>query len=812
MMNPLHPPFRALVHALRFRSTALPVRSNLLWALPWILLCLLLVWPRPGNAQSMLQQDFSMDSELPWTLEADRVESLQAEQIFEAQGNVLIRQGPNLIQADTARYFRETGFALLNGNVRIEWDGDILVGEQADFDLLNNVGWVTDGEMFLAQDHVYIRGELLEKRCEQTYAFREAHLTTCDGPVPAWSIKSSEGEVTAGGYAQMWHPRFQIKDTPVLYSPYMIFPVKTERQSGFLIPEPSFSSRLGAGLSLPYYWAIDEEQDATFYVNMMSKRGVMTGMEYRHFTNLDSKGVWQADWLLDSKTAPTEADEDPQFRGDGLNRPNEHRYWIRGKYDGYLGDPLWRTKLDLDMVSDQNYLREFKHGYTGYTRVHNNMLRDFGRGMNNIDSLYRNNAVEVSRNWSQVGFRGAMHYSQALQYWTDNNPSNENPTLQRLPELNLDFYKTRIGETPFELEARTQAVYFWREKGTTGARAEVYPRLSLPWTTGFGTLTPSAGWRQTLYAIDKHQQVRGIPDNVDESKDFSERGLPDFRLDAFTSLFNIYDFEKQDQVTPTLDNVGNAHWTRMKHTIQPELTYSYIPHVDQDENPLFTRDDRINKRNLLSYTLHNIFNRRMDQVERRAGTEDTLLAEDIFRVRTTYRDFLRVRFDQAYDFEEANRDDNLDTYERRPFSDIRTDMVFSPGKYIDLITRSWYSPYMNTITQHEHMLQGSYPGLGSAYFGFDFRSEVTDDIWRQNQEKREILRVGGLVNLPRGWFARADFKRDLLAKEDLEKLFGIGFTHQCYFLDFLFSQTQDEDRFELRISLKGLEDMLGLGL
>jgi LPS-assembly protein len=777
------------------------------------LLCLLLVWPRPGSAQSMFQQEFSVDSELPWTLEADRVESLQAEQIFEAQGNVLILQGPNQIQADTAQYFRETGFALLNGNVRIEWDGDILVGEQADFDLKNNIGWVTDGEMFLAQDHVYIRGELLEKRCDQTYAFRGAHLTTCDGPVPAWSIKSNEGEVTTGGYAQMWHPRFQVKDTPVLYSPYMIFPVKTERQSGFLVPEPSFSSRLGAGLILPYYWAIDEEQDATFYVNMMSKRGVMTGMEYRHFTNLDSKGVWQADWLLDSETAPTEAEEDTQFQGDGLNRTNEHRYWIRGKYDGYLGDPLWRTKLDLDMVSDQNYLREFKHGHTGYTRVHNTMLRDFGRGMNNIDSLNRSNAVELSRNWSQVGFRGSMHYTQALQYWTDNNPSNENPTLQRLPELSLDFYKTTIGETPFELEATSNAVYFWREKGTTGTRAEIFPRLSLPWSTGFGTITPSAGWRQTLYAIDKHQQVSGIPDSVDESKDFNERGIPDFRLDAFTSLFNIYDFGRQDQVTPTLDNVGNAYWTKMKHTIQPELSYRYIPHVDQDENPLFTSSDRIGKRNLLSYTLHNIFNRRMDQVERRDDTtEDAVLAEDPLLVKTTYHEFLRVRFDQDYDFEEADRDDNLETYERRPFSDIRTDVVFSPGKYIDLVTRSWYSPYMNTITQHEHMLQGSYPGLGSAYFGFDFRSEVTDDIWRRNQQKREILRVGGLVHLPRGWFARADFKRDLLTKEDLEKLFGIGFTHQCYFLDFLFTQTQDEDRFELRISLKGLEDMLGLGL
>lgn len=772
-----------------------------------LLLFLFLAIPQLAGAQSLFQQEFSTQPDQPWTLEADHVESLRQEQVFVATGNVVIRHGLNRIQADSIRYFRDTGFAHLSGNVRIEWDGDILVGEEADFDLQQNIGWVTDGEMFLVQDHFYIRGQLLEKRCAQTYAFRDAQITTCDGPIPAWSIRSSEGEVTTGGYARMWHTRFQIRDTPVLYSPYLIFPVKTQRQSGFLIPEPSYSTRLGAGLNLPYYWAIDEETDATFYANMMSKRGVMAGAEYRYFTDLDTKGVWQADWLHDSKTAPTEADEDPQFRGDGLARPNSNRYWIRGKHDGYLFNPLWRTKLDVDIVSDQNYLREFKHGYTGYQRTHDNMLQNFGRGMDNIDSRLRTNAFELSRSWNQFGFRGGMHYTQALDYWTDNRPSTENPTLQRLPELNLDYYKTQLGTSPFELEARNQAVYFWREFGTTGGRVDIAPRVSLPWNTAYGTLTPSAGWRQTFYAIERHENS---PEGVNESKDLHERGIPDFRLDAFTSLFGIYDLGAPGNVSPVAENIGNSQWTKMKHTIQPELSYSYIPDVDQDSNPFFTRDDRINERNLLSYSLHNIFNRRLDRVVERPGIDGNEPLGDRIHVRSTYLDFLRIRFDQAYDFEEATRDDRLDQYERRPFTDLRTDVTFSPGRYVDLVNRSWYSPYDNKITEHEHIIRGNYPGLGWAYFGFDFLSEVTNDIRRQNQQKREILRVGGLINLPRGWFLSTDLKRDLQAREDIEKRFGVGFVHQCYFLNFLVSQTPDEDRFELRITLKGLEDMLGL--
>lgn len=795
--------------------------SRYLVSVLFFLLFMVMLLPLKAWGQGLLEQEFTLESGgEPWTLEADRVESLQQEQVFEAHGDVLIQQGQNTIRADKATYFRETGFAHLNGNVRIDWDGDILTGDSADFDLQNSVGWVTDGEMFLVSDNFYIRGKLLEKKCSNTYAFMDAQITTCDGPVPAWSLKSSEGEVTTGGYARLWHPRFQVKDKPVLYSPYMIFPVKTERQSGFLIPEPSYSSRLGVGLNIPYYWAISEEQDATLYANMMSKRGVMVGAEYRHFTNLDSKGVWRADWLLDSEVAETEADESPQFRGDGLTRSNKHRYWFRAKHDGFLGDPLWRTKVDLDFVSDQNYLREFKRGYSGYERTHDQMLADFGRGMNRIDSLVRSNAVELSRNWTQVGFRGSLRYNQNLRYWTDNNPSRDDPTLQTLPELNLDLYRMKVGPTPFELESRNQMAYFWRRSGTTGARMDFTPRLSLPWVTGYGTVTPSVMWRQTFYAIDKHD---GSWEDVDESKDFFERGIPEYRVDAVSSLFNVFDLGSQDRLAPTQENVGNSHWSKIRHTIQPELTYSYIPERVQNTNPQFVGSDTISKRNRMSYTLRNIFNRRMDQVVQtgpphgNAGGEAINGEDDLFSqaahsilARRDYRDFLIVRLDQYYDFDEADRDTDRDRYSRRPFSDIRTDVTFHPGRYLALENRTWYSPYMNKITQHEHMLRASYTGLGSAYFGFDFRAEVDDDIWRQNQGKREILRLGGLLHLPKGWTVRGDYRTDLHASEDLEKLFGLGYIHQCFFVEFVFSQTPDEDRYEVRFSLKGLEELTGL--
>lgn len=792
-----------------------------------LLVCLsfLVLSPRVTFGQTLPAQDALADAaevELSvvaaeaWTLEADRVESLQKEQIFKASGNVLIRQGENVIQADMATYFRETGFAHLSGNVRIHWNGDVMSGEYAEFNLHDSVGRITDGDLFFSEEHYYIRGKLLEKTCELTYRFKDAQITTCEGPVPAWSVKSSKGEITAGGYARLRHPRFQVRNMPILYFPYLIFPVKTERQSGFLIPEPFYSSRLGFGLNIPYYWVINEEQDVTFYANMMSKRGVMTGLEYRHFTSLDSKGVWRADWLHDKETAPTEADENPQFRDDGLTRPSAHRYWIRGKYDGFWGDPLWRIKVDLDLVSDQNYLREFKHGDAGFERTNDQMLADFGRGMSRIDSIIRKNAVELSRNWTMLGFRSSLQYDQHLAYWTDNRPSKDNPTLQRLPELNLDLYRITLSPTPLELESRNQAVYFWREKGTTGSRIEFLPKVSLPWSTGMGTLTPSVLWRQTFYVIDRHDDSWK---SVDESKRFFDRGIPEYRLEAFSSLFRIFDLGVQDKLAPTLENVGNSYWSKVKHTVQPELRYSYIPEQDQSGNPLFVETDRIDKRNRLSYTLRNTFNRRLDTVVQHQselptnegsvsgyGEENGLLMQNI-QTRREYLDFLTVRFDQFYDFNEAQRDTGLERYPRRPFSDLRMDVTFNLGKYISLENRTWYSPYLHRVTQHDHMLQLSHSDLGLAYFGFDFHAEV-DDVWRKNQSKREILRLGGLLQLPGGWTVRGDYRTDLQTEEDLERILGVSYTHQCYFVELLFSQTPDEERYEIRISLKGLGDLV----
>ena len=60
---------------------------------------------------------------------------------------------------------------------------------------------------------------------------------------------------------------------PILYAPYLSFPLSDARKSGILTPEIGSTGRSGNELSIPYYWNIAENYDATFTSHWFSARG-----------------------------------------------------------------------------------------------------------------------------------------------------------------------------------------------------------------------------------------------------------------------------------------------------------------------------------------------------------------------------------------------------------------------------------------------------------------------------------------------------------------------------------------------------------
>ena len=237
--------------------------------------------------ESSFRDRFEGDPNAKWQITAKKMSYDRDEGLYVAEGDVVITRAGQVLKANEARYNEKTGMVEAIGEVVLETNGDILKAEKALFDLNSQAGRITRGRIFLRENHYYIHGEDMEKTGPQTYVVKGCHLTTCDGDRPDWSITGSEVEVTVEGYGTVKNAVFRIRDRPAFYLPYARFPVKTKRQSGFLPPSMGYSSRNGAEVEIPFFWALSDQMDATFYEHYMVDRGLMQGLEYRYIAEGD---------------------------------------------------------------------------------------------------------------------------------------------------------------------------------------------------------------------------------------------------------------------------------------------------------------------------------------------------------------------------------------------------------------------------------------------------------------------------------------------------------------------------------------------
>lgn len=770
-------------------------RCSIHFALAVLLLAVLAAaLPLQGRA---LAQSFELPQELdenaPWTIEADKLVGMHDADILEAEGNVVLRQGVNYLQADFARYYRDTQWVYLRGNVRAGLGGDEIEAEEAEFDLANQVGWLTNGRIFLVEPHLYFTGQTVRKELGETYSFENAYVTACDACPAAWSFSADQGEVTVEGYAQLHGASLNILGQPVAYTPYMFIPAKTNRTSGLLFPDVGYSHNLGAYINLPIYIVIDEEQDITLYEYGMSERGFMQGVEYRNYLDLGTKTLVRFDWLYDQEIAREEYQENSPLNQDGLVRANHNRYWVRAMMDADLPYDF-EMRADMDFVSDQNYLREFHAGLSGFNHSQQEFLDEFSRSLAESDQN-RTSEILVTRDFERFAVSGSLEWNQSVEHGHGNAAYSRDPSLQRLPELSAYWFKDRLPGLeflPLEFSAETDYTYFWRRYGTTGNRFEISPGLSLPLISDYGSIIPSVTWRNTFWDVDEYEQSTLVEGN----DEIASRHLPIIQVTAFSELYNVYDFSG-DPFPVDVDNVGESRVAALKHSIQPRIEYTGIPHLEQREYPFFDWDDRIEERQDLTYSLTNVVTTREETVAMATDADGS--AEPALEV--DYADALRLRLEQTYDFNEATRDSNP-RYDRRPFSDILADVSINYLDYVSLSSKTWFSPYLGEITEHEHTLRVEIPDRFGAQMSFDFQGDV-DEFTRQNREAISILRTQADVTLMQGLSFDVEYDYDLTNEQELMRGMTVNFQHQCFDASFSYSRTGLDERFEAWINLVG---------
>lgn len=730
----------------------------------------------------------------PWRLNADRIIGQHGSEFIEAVGGATMVRGLNSLKADFIRYYQASRWVILRGNVRILWDGDVVRAKEAEFDLSSMQGWFKQGNVYVGKSSLIVQSEFARRYGASNYRFENAKFTACDGERPAWSFSAKEGDIDLAGRTRLYNSTFNVVDQPVAYMPFLSLPGNGKRQSGLLAPEISNSSLRGVVINQPYYWVIDDERDMTFFENAMSRRGLMQGFEYRHAENSLTQGDWRFDYLNDRMSAKELYNKNSDLQSNGLTRNNNNRWWLRSKYNGFFIDPAWNLKLDLDYVSDQNYLTEFSSGSSGFDRSNQDFLNRFGRSLDVADSLTRTSTAYLSRSWEKFGVTGKVAWVENLNYLNGNNPSSKDPTAQSLPELNAFAFKDRIPGTPFDLEAAGRFNYFWRQYGTRSVRTDLHPTLSLPLQFGPVTLIPTAGLRNTSYAVSGYDnEPTSTTTNKTPTRSMFEAGFT-----GFTELSRVYTL-KNDLLQPLPQNVGKNSWMAIRHSIEPRVEFAYVPVPgSQGRLPEFDTLDRLTRQNAITYSLTNVLDRKRSSVTAAQpapgamGTVPTLS--------TDYLDFLRLRVEQSYNRDEASRTDELNLYPRRPFSDIMLESSVKPEKYLTLTSKTYYSPYLNRPTEHEHSLTLTKENVGELRFTHDYLHPV-HEYTRQINNNVQVLGVGADYQITRNLKFVSDYTMDIAGHSDLQKKVGFVWRDQCYELQLKYIRKPTDSAVEFQFNL-----------
>ena len=716
--------------------------------------------------------DFSADDpDQPWIIDADTLHYDHSRQQYIAEGNVTIQRAGIILRADHIRFDKDALTVTASGNVVITGGEDTFSGSRIDLNLNDETGVLSDGYLYLRENNFHIRGKRIEKLGENTYKVESASVTTCDGEDPDWRIHGKYLKVTLEGYGVIKNATMKVREIPVLYLPYMIFPAKTKRQTGLLLPELGASQRWGYYINQPLFWAISDNSDATFYYHFMSERGHKLGAEYRYYLSQLTGGAWMFDYLNDRKVDDGIGDnsKDWGYPDDDYLRPNKDRYWFRGGH--YHTAPLGIAgRLEFDVVSDQDYLNEFKEGYSGYDDTEAYFNDTFGRQLDDYLDSVRLNRYNLRRPWSQ--------YSLNLDFrWYDDVINRrfdlQKDTTQRLPFIGFDAIKQPVLTTPLYYDLISSYNFFYRQDGDDGHRIDLFPRVYLPFSLGkILHIEPSAGLRGTFWSVKPETDTVGDKQH--------SRGLYDLRLDLTSDFFNIFD----------VDILGVD---RIKHTVVPEIVYTYIPNTDQQDIPQFDENDDIDPENLVTYSITNFFIARSPG-QKRQSTDPDLTETAHFN----YSQVGRFALSQSYDVAEARQTDLPAGTEKRPFSPILAELDLTFNRYLRLDSDAAWNIYDDR--------------LDSGNIAFDLSDRRDDRLYteyRYTRDSTESIYTDLWVNIVRSVGAGVEYERNLRSGERLKLGGKLEYRAKCWSLSGRYLREPSDRKIEFRIELTGLGGLTG---
>jgi len=719
----------------------------------------------PGSSSFAVEP---VHNENPVSLEAESMDYDKSLDVYHAKGKAKIFYTDATLFADDMQLDNKNNIATAQGNTLLKTGEDSLEGDKMVFNIADKTGTVYNARAFYARNHFYIRGDEIQKTGENTYFIKQPMATTCDGDNPDWQITGSDMKVTIEGYGSVKNACFRMKGIPVLYSPYIIFPAKTKRQTGLLLPYLAYSrDKDGLDIELPFFWAISPQMDATFYQRYIEKRGFKEGMEFRYYLGAKSIGTFYGDFMEDTKHVTDETDEATNRDWQGVHK--RWSYYLNHQTD--FGSQFY-VRTDLKKVSDKWYFRDFSsYNYylDHYAKTDENDFENISfkgnKSLRYLDSIAR-----LYKGWSHYNVTGLVDYTE------DFGAVNNNHILQKYPEIFLTGIKQPLFRTPLYYELSGTYDYLHRGEGDQGHFADVTPSVSLPYNIfNYLKVTPQFALKETFWSRDDNNE------DDDSKKKTDDRILYNASISLSSQLSRVF-------------NVQMKNWEKIRHEIKPEIIYSYIPDVSSDNVPDYyspvssffiqpiptLSGDTLMEQNAVAWSLTN--------------TLTTRVKDDTGSY--SYLSFLRLRLFQTYDIHESRRGMDKHDPERRPWSDMGIEFDFSPHKYFSLRARDRYNVYSG-------WKQNSYDAHVR-----DWRGDSLIIGYRKMEDSIEEINLGLKAVITGNVYSTFALRHDLLNSRKIEHSIGLVYHKQCWGIGLDYSETEDEVRFLLRLSLAGFGKQL----
>ena len=293
----------------------------------------------PIPTYPQLTEPQSIENSKAITILADK-SGINKNKVAKFTGNVMLLNNQQTILANEVELNRENSSINATGDIHFQNKGiDIFAEALSISDALNATTLKNTQYQLVGMAGHGGAGKIAVSK-KGTLSLVDSSFTTCYGSSPDWQLNASEINISKSEkYLEAYHARFSVFDVPVLYLPYFTIPIGDERQSGFLYPEMDKSSKSGFTASIPYYWNISPNMDATFTPKYMSKRGSQLMTEFRYLYE-EQQGQFDLEYL----------DQDNE-----LQNNTDARYLFRMQHIGTFSEKF-RLYIDYTTISDDNYL------------------------------------------------------------------------------------------------------------------------------------------------------------------------------------------------------------------------------------------------------------------------------------------------------------------------------------------------------------------------------------------------------------------------------------------------------------------------